>query len=75
MAANAYRRSTEELHAATIGQLVCVVFRRYMISLIVLQEQAFRHTVLEPVGKMAAYFPNINTLIEKRNKKVRWWWS
>ncbi|KAF8310336.1 BAR-domain-containing protein [Cantharellus anzutake] len=54
MAANAYRRSTEELDATTTGQL----------------DQAFRNTILEPVGRMASYFPNINSLIEKRNKKL-----
>jgi len=54
MAANAYRRSTEELDSVTTGQL----------------DQAFRHTILDPVGKMGAYFPNINTLIDKRNKKL-----
>lgn len=54
MAANAYRRSTEELDASTSGAM----------------DQAFRATVLEPAGKMVSYFPAINSLIEKRNKKL-----
>jgi len=33
-------------------------------------EQAFRTTVLEPTGRMVSYFPAINALIDKRNKKL-----
>jgi len=54
MAANAYRRAVEELDSSTTGQL----------------DQAFRVTVLEPAGKMVSYFPTINGLIDKRNKKL-----
>jgi len=54
MAAAAYKRSTEELDTVTAGNM----------------DQAFRATVLEPTGKMVSYFPAINSLIEKRNKKL-----
>lgn len=30
----------------------------------------FRATVLEPVGKLCSYYPNVNEAIAKRNKKV-----
>lgn len=54
MAAAAYRRSTEELEGVVTNQI----------------DAAYRSTVLEPAGKMVAYFPAINSLIEKRNKKL-----
>jgi len=35
------------------------------------QDAPYRATVLEPVGKLCSYFPEINNAISKRNKKVR----
>ncbi|CEH15978.1 bar-domain-containing protein [Ceraceosorus bombacis] len=54
MAANAYKRSTDELDAKTAREL----------------DAPYRATVLEPVGKLASFFPEINRTIEKRNKKL-----
>lgn len=34
------------------------------------QDAPYRATVMEPLGKMNAYFPVINEHIAKRNKKV-----
>ena len=36
----------------------------------VIKDQPFRTTVLDPLGKMNAYFPVINEHISKRNKKL-----
>lgn len=55
MAAGAYRRAVEELDTKTAREL----------------DAPYRATVLEPVGKLCSYFPEINKNIEKRNKKVR----
>jgi hypothetical protein len=55
MAANAYKRAVEELDAKTAREL----------------DAPYRATVLEPIGKLASFFPEINRNIEKRNKKVR----
>jgi len=54
MAAAAYKRSTEELDGIASGQM----------------DAAFRTTIMEPTGKMVSHFPAINSLIEKRNKKL-----
>ena len=55
MAANSYRRAVGELEGKTARDL----------------DAPFRATVLEPIGKMCSYWPEINKTIEKRNKKVR----
>jgi amphiphysin len=34
------------------------------------QDAPFRATVLEPIGKMCSYFPEVSKSIEKRNKKL-----
>ncbi|PWN25073.1 BAR-domain-containing protein [Jaminaea rosea] len=54
MAAGAYRRAVEELDTKTAREL----------------DAPYRATVLEPVGKLCSYFPEINKNIEKRNKKL-----
>ncbi|KAF8575095.1 BAR-domain-containing protein [Ramaria rubella] len=54
MAANAYKRSVDELEASVTREL----------------DAPYRTTVQEPVGKMCAYFPVINDAISKRNKKL-----
>jgi hypothetical protein len=54
MAANSYRRAVGELESKTAREL----------------DAPFRATVLEPIGKMCSYWPEINKAIEKRNKKV-----
>lgn len=54
MAVGAYRRAVEELDTKTAREL----------------DAPYRATVLEPVGKLCSYFPEINKNIEKRNKKV-----
>ncbi|KAL1918596.1 uncharacterized protein VTP21DRAFT_2618 [Calcarisporiella thermophila] len=33
-------------------------------------DQTYRQTVLEPIGRFCAYFPEINDAIKKRNKKL-----
>lgn len=55
MAANAYKRAVEELDTKMAREL----------------DAPYRATVLEPIGKLASFFPEINRNIEKRNKKVR----
>lgn len=35
------------------------------------QDAPYRTTIMEPLGKMNAYFPVINEQISKRSKKVR----
>jgi len=59
MAANSYKRAVEELDTKTAREL----------------DAPYRATVLEPVGKLCSYFPEINKTIEKRNKKVSWKWG
>jgi hypothetical protein len=54
MAAHAYKRSVEELDAVVQREL----------------DAPYRTTIMEPLGKMNAYFPVINEHISKRNKKV-----
>jgi len=54
MAANAYRRAVGDLESSTARDL----------------DAPFRATVLEPIGKMCSYWPEINKAIEKRNKKL-----
>lgn len=54
MAAGAYRRAVDELDSKTAREL----------------DAPYRATVLEPIGKLCSYFPEINKNIEKRNKKL-----
>lgn len=54
MAANAYKRAADELDTNTAREL----------------DAPYRATVLEPIGKLCSYFPEITKTIEKRNKKV-----
>jgi hypothetical protein len=37
---------------------------------LILQDETFRITVLDPIGKLAATFPEFNEAIKKRNKKL-----
>lgn len=55
IASNAYKRATDDLDGRVARDL----------------DPPFRATVLEPIGKLTSYFPEINKNIEKRNKKVR----
>lgn len=54
MAANAYKRSIDELDASISKEL----------------DAPYRTCILEPLGKMNAYFPVINDTISKRSKKL-----
>lgn len=54
MSANAYRRAVDELDTKTAKEI----------------DAPYRATVLEPVGKLASYFPEINKILEKRAKKL-----
>ncbi|SPO29318.1 probable RVS161 - protein involved in cell polarity development [Ustilago trichophora] len=54
MSANAYRRAVDELDTKTAKEI----------------DAPYRATVLEPIGKLASYFPEVNKIIEKRNKKL-----
>jgi len=54
MAGNAFKRSAEELEAAIGREL----------------DAPYRTTILEPIGKMCAYFPIVNETITKRGKKL-----
>lgn len=54
MAANAYKRAVDELDSKTARDL----------------DAPYRATVLEPIGKLCSYFPEINKTIDKRNKKL-----
>jgi len=54
MAASAYKRSVDELEAATTREF----------------DAPYRTCILEPLGRMNAYFPVINDTITKRNKKM-----
>jgi len=54
VAAHSYRRAAEELDTTITREL----------------DQPYRTTVLDPLGRMNAYFPTINDHISKRNKKL-----
>ncbi|KAG8778644.1 hypothetical protein FRC16_003778 [Serendipita sp. 398] len=54
MAANAYKRSVDELDSSINKEL----------------DAPYRTCVLDPLGKMNAYFPVINDTISKRHKKM-----
>lgn len=54
MVASTYKRSVEELDARTAKEL----------------DLPYRATVLDPISKLSSYFPEVNKLIEKRNRKV-----
>jgi len=54
IASHAYKRSVEELDATVQREL----------------DVPYRTTIMEPLGKMNAYFPVINEHINKRNKKL-----
>lgn len=55
MAAHAYKRAVEDLDNAVQREL----------------DAPYRTTIMEPLGKMNAYFPVVNEHIAKRNKKAR----
>lgn len=55
MAAHAYKRAVEDLDNGVQREL----------------DAPYRTTIMEPLGKMNAYFPIVNEHIAKRNKKVR----
>lgn len=49
----------------------CVICDRFYILIShLLQDAPYRATIMEPLGKMNAYFPVVNEHIAKRNKKV-----
>jgi len=54
IAAHAYKQSATELESVISREL----------------DAPYRTTILEPIGKMNAYFPVINEHISKRNKKL-----
>jgi len=54
MACHAYKQAVEELDNDITKEL----------------DQPYRTGILEPVGRMASYFPTINEAINKRNKKL-----
>lgn len=54
MAAHAYKAAVDELDTGVGREL----------------DQPYRTTVMEPLGKMNAYFPIVNEHISKRNKKL-----
>lgn len=54
MSANAYRRAVDELDTKTAKEI----------------DAPYRATVLEPIGKLASYFPEVNKVVEKRQKKL-----
>jgi amphiphysin len=81
MAANAYKRSVEELDAGIGRELVRGRLIHYLLahshpfylsffSFSSTQDAPYRTTILDPLGKMNLYFPTINEHITKRNKKV-----
>lgn len=75
MAANAYKRSVDELDASTTREFVCSNPSFYIVCYdadsVHSQDAPYRTCILEPLGKMNAFFPVINDTISKRNKKVR----
>ncbi|KZO98782.1 BAR-domain-containing protein [Calocera viscosa TUFC12733] len=54
MACHAYKQAVEELDQGIAREL----------------DQPYRTGILEPVGRMASYFPTINEAVSKRNKKL-----
>jgi len=54
MAAHSYKRAVEELDSKTARDL----------------DASYRATVLEPIGKLCSYFPEINNSVAKRSKKL-----
>ena len=75
MAAHAYKRAVEELDTGIGRELVRppALPLYYLCSALMQrsQEAPYRQTIMEPLGKMNAYFPIVNEHISKRNKKVR----
>jgi bridging integrator 3 len=75
MAGHAYKRSVDDFDAGIGRELVsqsaagCELEALVLIAVLV-QDVPFRTTILEPLGKMNAYFPVINEHIAKRAKKV-----
>ncbi|KAL8283125.1 hypothetical protein RQP46_005903 [Phenoliferia psychrophenolica] len=54
MAANAYKRAVEEMEGSVARGI----------------DAPYRATVLDPVGKLCSYWPEVNNAISKRNKKL-----
>lgn len=72
IASHAYKQSVTELDAVIGRELVRITplsVVRYFESY-EFKDAPYRNTIMEPVGKMNAYFPIINDQINKRNKKV-----
>lgn len=73
MAAHAYKRAVEELDTGLSREMVrppsasCSCLCGTQVPS---QEAPYRQTIMEPLGKMNAYFPVVNEHINKRNKKV-----
>ncbi|KAG0141915.1 hypothetical protein CROQUDRAFT_258478 [Cronartium quercuum f. sp. fusiforme G11] len=54
IAANSYKRAVDELDQIAIKEM----------------DTPYRSTVLEPIGRFCAYFPEINNTLQKRHKKL-----
>jgi len=71
MAGHAYKRAVDDLDSGVIRELVRSTNSTTTPGLTKkFQDAPYRTTILEPVGKMCAYFPIINDTIAKREKKV-----
>ena len=70
MAANAYKRSVDELDSAISRELVSQYILADTCRLIAFKDAPYRTCISEPLGKMSAYFPVVNDTISKRGKKV-----
>lgn len=74
MAGHAYKRSVDDLDGSVGRELVSLFNCPSGLNLSNLwwkfQDQPYRTTISEPLGKMNAYFPVVNEHISKRNKKV-----
>ena len=74
MASHAYKQSVMELDDVIGRELVsncnCTFVLLLPIYNAAIQDAPYRTTIMEPLGKMNAYFPVINEQISKRNKKV-----
>lgn len=74
MAGHAYKRSVDDLDGSVGRELVSLSNCSSSLNLSNLwwkfQDQPYRTTISEPLGKMNAYFPIVNEHISKRNKKV-----
>lgn len=77
MAAHSYKRAVDDLDTGVGRELVChpacppSLLRPHLSIVFAFEQDApFRTTIMEPLGKMNAYFPVVNEHIAKRSKKV-----